>query len=599
VSKLQIIYTCKALKENINITPPGAYDYYYDHYSRNDESKFNLEKKSWKHIKQNNSSGKYLTDKELEYLGLINGILKNSPHGVEYFTLDFLCNELEVSQRQLLRIRSNTSHIFRTKWKKALLTYRGRLTKVYVIRPTKHTVFLLGETNYYKALRPVNYSVKSVKLGHSCPTSLYIDDNNKDIRSNAHARVSNFSNFNSDNSSSEDNKQINKTEFVAKEVIGTSVVAMQEPTASVQSVLYTVSDTVPVETTTTNITPNSKVKAKPKRPTNLRKTRTREEQKQRKLSSTVPDYFLGRAKHISEIQTHLTDEVCEELRSRSKRPFSNRAIRQITKTISVSEKGKNVYFLYISGILAYLTAALINEKRDAVKTSGENYYTLAGKTQEDAILQQEEKYLSEVEEEAINRVSPTNQFRAKLANALERHTAYIFLFAMEFTEVEKNTLKITLKHEIDLTEHERNVVLSQGQAVFNSGVLSDHSQIVEKLEFVVSEQTTTQPLTFANNNTPQNAFSSYNAQTKQLPQGLWGEVCQKLIGIYGEHVYNNWLSKLTAVENTQGRTIELKAPNSFVKQWIECNYEENIYKITKKLDILVKIHDSDIHYCSV
>jgi hypothetical protein len=583
---------------NVLTTPPGAYNYYYDHYSCNDESKFNLKKKSWKRIKQNNSSGKYLTDKELEYLGLINGILKTSPRGVEYFTLDFLCNELEVSPRHLFRIRSNTSHIFITKWKKALPTYKGRLTKVYVTRPTKHTAFLLGETNYYKALRLVNHSVKSIKVGHGCPSSLYIDDNNKNIRSNAHARVSNFSNFNSDNSNLVNNKPNNETELVAKEV-GASSVTTQEHIASVQQVFGTVSSEVPEGTTTIVTTPIAKVETKTKRPTNLRKTRTREEQKQRKVSSTVPNYFLGKAKRINEIQPHLTDEVCEELRSRSKRPFTNRAIRQITKAISVSEKGKNIYFLYINGILSYLTKALINEKRDAVKTSGENYYTLAGKTQEDAILQQEEKYLSEVEEEAINRVSPTNQFRAKLANALERHTAYSFLSAMEFTEVEKNTLKIALKHEIDLTEHERNVVLSQGQAVFNSGVLSDHSQIVEKLEFVVSEQTTTQPLTFANNNTPQNAFSSYNAQTRQLPQGLWGEVCQKLIGIYGEHVYNNWLSKLTAVENTQGRTIELKAPNSFVKQWVECNYEENIYKITKKLDILVKIHDSDIHYCSV
>ena len=60
----------------LNIKLPNASEYYYDQYSRNDESRFILEKRSWKNIKQNNSSGKYLTDKELEYVGLINGFLK-------------------------------------------------------------------------------------------------------------------------------------------------------------------------------------------------------------------------------------------------------------------------------------------------------------------------------------------------------------------------------------------------------------------------------------------------------------------------------------------------------------------------------------------
>ena len=50
---------------------PAANEYYYDQYSRNDESRFILEKNSWKSIKQNNSSGKYLTDKELEYVALM------------------------------------------------------------------------------------------------------------------------------------------------------------------------------------------------------------------------------------------------------------------------------------------------------------------------------------------------------------------------------------------------------------------------------------------------------------------------------------------------------------------------------------------------
>ena len=165
---------------------PAASEYYYDQYSRNDESRFILEKNSWKSIKQNNSSGKYLTDKELKYIALINGLLKNARFGVEYFTLDFLCSELGITDRQLRTIRNNTSHVFTTKWRKATRSYKGRLENVYAIRPTEHTIFLLGEANYYKSEYNsfASNCVQNVKLGSQLPTSIYKDENINNIRSN-------------------------------------------------------------------------------------------------------------------------------------------------------------------------------------------------------------------------------------------------------------------------------------------------------------------------------------------------------------------------------------------------------------------------------
>ena len=60
---------------------PNAAEYYYDRYSEQDQGFFTIEKVSWRNIKQNNSSDKTLTDKELEYISLINGFLKNSSEG--------------------------------------------------------------------------------------------------------------------------------------------------------------------------------------------------------------------------------------------------------------------------------------------------------------------------------------------------------------------------------------------------------------------------------------------------------------------------------------------------------------------------------------
>ena len=74
----------------------------------------------------------------------------------------------------------------------------------------------------------------------------------------------------------------------------------------------------------------------------------------------------------------------------------------------------------------------------------------------------------------------------------------------------------------------------------------------------------------------------------RLPEGIWGDICQKLIVIYDEYVYKNWFSKLVPIIDEQNKTIELKAPNLFVKQWIETNYRDIIKEIAKSLGLDLK-----------
>ena len=64
----------------------------------------------------------------------------------------------------------------------------------------------------------------------------------------------------------------------------------------------------------------------------------------------------------------------------------------------------------------------------------------------------------------------------------------------------------------------------------------------------------------------------------RLQQSAWGDVCRQLIKMYGVHIYNNWFSKLTPVIDESAKLIELKAPNSFVRQWVEANYGAAIQK---------------------
>lgn len=526
---------------------PAANEYYYDQYSRNDESRFILEKNSWKSIKQNNSSGKYLTDKELEYVALMNGFLKNARFGVEYFALDFLCSELGVTERHLRRIRTNTSHVFITKWRKATRSYKGKLENVYAIRPTEHTVFLLGETNYYKSEYNsfANNYVQNVKLGHQCPTSIYKDENNINIRSRA-----NFSNSNL-NSKNTSTELVENSSGVAKGVsLNSSANKQTLEQAETLHEPQVVETTSPTPATVTPI----RTKA---RPANKRKTKTREEQKQRKTCHVVNNGFLGKGKHLSEVQPYLTDEICEKLRSGSGRAFTNKAIKEITKAIAASDKGAQAFFYHINGLVAYLIPALIREKRCPEKTNSENYYTLAGMSEEDKLWHQHEKYLAEVEEEAIRHVNPKNHFRAKLANALEHAKAYEFLMAFVNAEMQDNCLKITLNKAVELSERALDIVLFQARAVFNNRNANGDGQYVEAVEYVVNA---------ANSNFRE----PEKEQESELPKGKWGNICAEFVAEFGMNMYKHWLKPLSVVEK-EG-IIELSTSSDMVRDRIEQNY---------------------------
>ena len=58
--------------------------------------------------------------------------------------------------------------------------------------------------------------------------------------------------------------------------------------------------------------------------------------------------------------------------------------------------------------------------------------------------------------------------------------------------------------------------------------------------------------------------------------------------IYNIHVYNNWFSKLIPIIDKDARTIELKAPNSFIQEEIIKRYGDTIKKIVNELGIKFK-----------
>jgi hypothetical protein len=71
----------------------------------------------------------------------------------------------------------------------------------------------------------------------------------------------------------------------------------------------------------------------------------------------------------------------------------------------------------------------------------------------------------------------------------------------------------------------------------------------------------------------------------ELPKGTWGDICRRLIDIYDEHIYRNWLSKLIIFSDERDKFITLEAPSSFMKEWIETNYWDSIKKIGESVGL--------------
>ena len=305
------------------------------------------------------------------------------------------------------------------------------------------------------------------------------------------------------------------------------------------------------------------------RPANERKKRTNAERKAR-------IYHFNQYKEPQDLKHHypLTKDDASRLQSLSGRDFSLNAMNEILLDMS---KRLDNRFCSKAQFLVYFGKCLRFEIRDAVKTDNDNFRIKANVTpinqKEIDKEKQIEKYIAEVEQKAITYVCPENQLKARIANVLEPIRAYTLLSNIKDLAVIGSIVKIYLRADCELSEHEQNVILTQVKYIYSSGEVN-----IESVEYLV-----------------ENACRQVNGydevRTKGihimpvLQQDVWGDICQKLIETCGIHVYNNWFSRLTPIIDEQNRTIELKAPNSFTQQWVESNYEDTLRKIIVNLEM--------------
>ena len=147
-----------------------AYQYYLDLYAEKQTSSFRIIKDIWEDIPQNNSRDKPLTESQLKLVAIIYALIEKSDNRFTYFSLDFLCKKLKITDRQLRTVRKAISHIFHSKWRKAIKIKGIRRENIYVFSYTCRGKIILEATDKY---------YKSVKLGSTLPISYNKYENNK------------------------------------------------------------------------------------------------------------------------------------------------------------------------------------------------------------------------------------------------------------------------------------------------------------------------------------------------------------------------------------------------------------------------------------
>ena len=306
------------------------------------------------------------------------------------------------------------------------------------------------------------------------------------------------------------------------------------------------------------------------KPVRIKKRLPNKRKKPTNTQARARVYYFNQYKEPQGLSYHypLTKEDRDKLQSLSGRDFSLQAMNEILLDMS---KRRNNRFCSKAQFMAYFGKCLRFEMRDAVKTGNDNFYIKANITpinqKEISKEKQVEQYLAEVEQKAISHVCPENQLKARIANVLELLRSYELLSNIKDFEVVGSTARIYLRADCQLSWFETDLILSQVQSIYSTPEVN-----IESVEYVVEN-------VCKQINGQNEVWTKATVATQTLQQDIWSDICSQLIETCGIHVYNNWFSKLAPVIDEQAKTIELKAPNSFIQEEITKRYGEVIKQV--------------------
>ena len=308
---------------------------------------------------------------------------------------------------------------------------------------------------------------------------------------------------------------------------------------------------------------------------NARENKNNLENNRSSESNFVINNFLTQTTQVGEVNScnnikrygfalfyPLAEADISNLRHLAGREFSNRAINEIL--LSLSKKLPNHGFPHKKAFINYMAKALSYEMRDAVRISNETFRIKSNISSCDTNFKEQEAFLSRIEESRDTSLAA--QLKRKLAGILVSGIAYKFLSAASFPDksipVDSSTFKILLQTGVELNDHQKRLILAQVQSVYGNHINRLDFNIAGSIEH--TKQSDTGDNTSLSNKPASNGL-----------QGVWGKIRTNLIDYYGLGGLNldrAWFSKLSAEEDEGNKSLTLKAPSNFIKDWIETNY---------------------------
>lgn len=297
----------------------------------------------------------------------------------------------------------------------------------------------------------------------------------------------------------------------------------------------------------------------------IRKNRSRSNESNFHLSELGLASNSSFAKNLSEFYP-LSANDADLLQIKSGRDFDLNFINQLM--LRLADKYPNRKFSNKKAVLSYMRKLLTHELRQAALVNNVNFKFKSSKD-----LAATEQYLHDIEMSLENDL--VSQLRRKIAASFSKQNALELLQESAFKHENSREFLINTKFDVILTLHQRQTLIEQVRSVYGNTItnlrIEPKTQPINKhdIKQCNSKIQTADLMNILGANKAVSCDSNIHSS-------VWGKVRAIITSYYVEAVDRSWFSKLTAVEDSEAKLLNIKAPSHFLRDWVENNYQTMI-----------------------
>jgi len=285
----------------------------------------------------------------------------------------------------------------------------------------------------------------------------------------------------------------------------------------------------------------------------------------------------------------LTQKDCHQLQSLSKREFSLRVMNEILQ--DMARRLTDRFFKSRKAFLNYMGKVFTYEKRQPEKVNNDNFRIRNNMTEDEISFETKEQYLTEIENNP--EVSPQQRFKKLIAAVLSQDKAYNLLKAYKSINVREGVIILNLDKHMELSKTDEEIILKQAQSTHDRISFDEAgSGFIGKLQIVTpdAKEKSLSDYEFSNPGIPSKNNQTVNTEQElQISGDIWDTVRSKFIDLVpqGKLLDQHWISKLEASIDQNSRKLTLRAPSSFVKDWVSDNYMHHIVRLAGAMGFAV------------